>query len=322
MSKKFTFIHPIFVPGRRVFSLVVLTYLGWLVFINALMFLPALGLLPDNALSAMGHFGKFLSTGDTHDLIHELVFALIVGTAAIGLLSQLWKPKEKFAGQLVALIVWGAMILTAAFTNNWVPQPLFIIFGGLTILATVFHPARRDLLNWFSVATLNKTLLTLVIAAAIPLLAFTFTNIGLQTADGGNSGFFEHNPPTFHGGDSAANQEPSQNQPLDSINEVDTDNEADHDQKHIALGHYRNIAVLALLIILVGILASFKPGDWRLAAWVAGFLPILFGLASIILPNAESSLGVIWSLVAIVWGVVFVAVAELTKNAHTKHKES
>lgn len=79
---------------NTVFSLVVLAYVGFLGVINVLMFAPALGQLPDNALSAMGHFGSFLTAGETHDLVHEFVFAFIIGTAAVGLLSQLWKPKE------------------------------------------------------------------------------------------------------------------------------------------------------------------------------------------------------------------------------------
>lgn len=323
--------------GRRiVFSLVVLAYLGWLAFINALMFLPALGWLPDNTLSAMGHFGKFLSTGDTHDLIHELVFALIVGIAAVGLLSQLWKPKENFAGQLVALIAWVVMIMTAAFTNNWVPQPLFIIFGGLTILATILHPARfaiaparragRGLFNWFSVARINKVLLSLVAIAAVPLLVFAFTNFNLQIAGGesgggtGFSGLFGHQKPT-HGGDSAIDQELSQDQMLNEIESMATDDEADHDQEHIALGHYRNIAALSFIIILVGLLASFRPKGGRLAAWIAGGLPILLGLASAVLPDAESSLGVSWGIAAMVWGLAFIVVAEVVRRKELKEAQ-
>src|SRR3989344_4114062 len=156
--------------GRRIaFSLVVLAYLGFLGFINVMM------LLPGNWMSAMGHF-SFINTGDTHNLIHELVFALIVGTAAVGLFSQLWKPKENFAGQLIAMIAWVTMIFTAAITNNWVPQPLFIIFGGLTLIA------------------------------AVPLFMFAATNINLQT--GGEGITFgidiDHQGPAMHGGSSSA----------------------------------------------------------------------------------------------------------------------
>lgn len=313
--------------GRRIaFSLVVLAYLGFLAVINALMFLPVFGLLSDNTLSAMGHFGDFTSTGDTHNLIHELVFSFIIGTAAVGLLSQLWKPKENFAGQLVALIAWVTMILTAAFTNNWVPGELFIIFGGLTLLATILHPAGRGLFNWFSVAKLNRTLLTLVIIVAVPLLMFAVTNIGLQTAgsqDGLNSdsnGSAGYQRPALHGGDSTTNQEPLRDQSVSETEGMVTDDE-DHDQEHVAAGHYRSMATFSFIIILVGLLASFRPKGWRLAAWIAGFLSILFGLASMILPTAESSLGVAWGIAAIAWGVVFITVAEFTRRKELKETQ-
>lgn len=301
------------------FSLVVLAYIGFLGVINALMFLPALGLLSDNILSAMGHFGSFLDTGETHDLIHEFVFAFIVGTAAVGLLSQLWKPKENFAGQLVALIAWVAMLVIAALTNNWVPQPLFIIFGGLTLLATILHPAGLGLFNWVRTAKLNGVLLALVIIAAIPLLALAFKNISLQLAGGGGTGLFGHNPPAFHGGDSATNQELSQDQSLNDTGSIPTDDESAHDRKHTALGHYRNLAAFSFIIILVGILASLQPLGWRLAAWIAGFLPILLGLASVVLPGAESSLGVAWGIAAIVWGLTFITAAEFIRRRGRTH---
>lgn len=300
------------------FSLIVLAYLGFLGFINVIMFVPG------NWMSAMGHF-DFFYTGDTHNLIHELVFALVVGTAAVGLLSQLFMPKENFAGQLIALIAWVAMIFTAVIANNWVPQPLFIIFGGLTILATILHPAGLGLFNWVRGAKLNRVLLTLVIIAAVPLTIFAFTNIKLQIAGGGSTGFF-HNPPAFHGG--ATRTTP-----------VDMNDEAAHGNEHANEGHYRNLAAFSFIIILLGLLASFRPKDplrhssrfaresrrvsetsWRLAAWVAGLLPAVVGLASIVLPNAESSLGLFWGLAAIAWGVVFIAVAEVIRRKEFKEE--
>ena len=304
---------------RIVFSLVVLAYVGFLGFINALMFLPAVGLVPDNVLSAMGHFGSFIDTGETHDLIHEFVFAFIVGTAAVGLLSQLWKPEEsaswRIAGQLVALVTWGVLILMAAITNSWAPQPLFIIFGGLTLLATILHPAGRGLFSWFRGAKVNRALLGLVIIAAVPLLSLAATNINLQRAGmnvpqnetGEFFNLFGHKIPKHSGGEDGSI--PSADPTIVVMND-----EAVHDQKHSALGHYRNLAALSIIIVLVGTLASLRPSGWRLAAWVAGFLPIALGLASAILPAAESSLGVIWGLAAIAWGITFIAAAEFTVN--------
>lgn len=293
---------------RLAFSLVVLAYLGFLGFINVMMFLPG------NRISAMGHF-SFARTGETHDLIHEFVFSFIIGTAAVGLLSQLWKPKEsaswRIAGQLVALIAWVMMVMIAALTGNWVPQPLFYIFGGLTILATILHPAGAALLNWIGTTKVNRILLTLVIVAAIPLLAIAFTNIKLQLADGGAAGFFNHNPSAFHGG--APQQESAQDQSIHGADGVTMDDEAVHDQKHSNLGHYRNFAVLSFIIILAGLLASLMPRGWRVAARIAGGLPTALGLASVVLPSAESSLGVMWGFVAIVWGVTFITAAEFSR---------
>ena len=296
---------------RIVFSLVVLAYVGFLGFINALMFLPALGLMPDNVLSAMGHFGSFIDTGETHDLIHEFVFAFIVGTAAVGLLSQLWKPEENVAGQLVALVAWGVLVLMAAITNSWAPQPLFITFGGLTILATIIHPAGRGLFSWFRGAKVNRALLGLVVIAAVPLISLAAMNINLQRAGmnvhqnetGEFLNLFGHKIPKHSGGEDGFI-------PYDDPTIVMMNDEAVHDQKHSALGHYRNLAALSIIIVLVGTLASLRYSGWRLAAWVAGGLSTLLGLASVVLPNAESSLGVAWGIMAIVWGAVFIATAE------------
>src|SRR5262245_52058743 len=46
-------------------------------------------------------------------------------------------------------------------------------------------------------------------------------------------------------------------------------------------------------------------------------LPTLLGLASLVFRGVDSSLGPIWTLAAIAWGVVFVTVAELTQDAES-----
>lgn len=289
---------------RIAFSLVVLAFLGLLGLINMLLFLPDwMGWMPFNAadkISAMGHF-SFRITGEIDDLIHELVFSLILGTSAVGLLAQLWKPSENIAGQLMALLAWIALILTAFLTNNWVPQPLFIMFGGLTLLATILHPKGLDLLRWFSFARLNRVLLMLTVIAAVPLIPFAVTNINFQRESGGAASLFNHTIPSFHGGSAATKQETPKDKPLDEV---------DHEQMHGGLGHFRNFAALSFIIIGLGLLASLRPKGWRLVAWVAGFLPILLGLASVVFPHAESSLGLIWAIAAIAWGIHFVVMAE------------
>ncbi|MGH7429622.1 MAG: hypothetical protein ACREJ4_14880, partial [Candidatus Methylomirabilaceae bacterium] len=109
-----------------------------------------------------------------------------------------------------------------------------------------------------------------VIIAAVPLLAFASTNIGLQRT-------------------------------------VTND--------HAALGHYGFMAAFSFTVIGVGLLASLRPDGWRLTAWVAGLLPALLGLASLVFPDLDSSLGLVWALAAMAWGVAFVAAAEFIRRA-------
>jgi uncharacterized cupredoxin-like copper-binding protein len=84
---------------------------------------------------------------------------------------------------------------------------------------------------------------------------------------------------------------------------------------HAVMGHYGFMAAFGFTIIGVGLLASLRPDGWRLTACVAGLLPALLGLASVMYPDNASSLGLAWALVAMAWGIGFVAAAELTKDA-------
>jgi preprotein translocase subunit SecG len=84
---------------------------------------------------------------------------------------------------------------------------------------------------------------------------------------------------------------------------------------HAALGHYGFMAAFSFTVIGVGLLASLRPDGWRLTAWIAGLLPALLALASLVYPDVDSSLGLVWALAAVAWGVGFVAAAELTRHA-------
>lgn len=83
---------------------------------------------------------------------------------------------------------------------------------------------------------------------------------------------------------------------------------------HAAMGHYGFIAAFGFTVIGIGLLASLRPDGWWLPAWVAGLLPALLGLTSLVYPNASSSLELVWALAAIAWGIGFVVVSELTQN--------
>jgi hypothetical protein len=162
------------------------------------------------------------------------------------------------------------LVLTFVLTNNTnVLQPPWVTVGLAALIANVLHPTWRDFFRSFSVARINRVMLALVIIAAVPLLVFASTNIGLQGT-------------------------------------VPDD--------HARTGHYGFMGAFGFTVIGVGLLASLRPDGWRLTAWVAGLLPALLALASVVYPDATSSLGLAWGLAAIAWGVTFVAAAEFIRR--------
>lgn len=82
---------------------------------------------------------------------------------------------------------------------------------------------------------------------------------------------------------------------------------------HTGMGHYGFMAAFSFTVIGVGLLASLRPEGWRPTAWVAGLLPALLGLASLVY-QVSSSLRPLWAIAAIAWGVAFVAVSERTRG--------
>lgn len=56
------------------------------------------------------------------------------------------------------------------------------------------------------------------------------------------------------------------------------------------------------------------------SCWPGG-LPLLLGLVSVVLSDAESSLGLIWVIVSIIWGAVFIATAEFIRRRDIQSRE-
>lgn len=71
------------------------------------------------------------------------------------------------------------------------------------------------------------------------------------------------------------------------------------------------MAAMAVAIVLTGLLAAFQTRGWRIPAWSAGAAAIAFGLASVVFPDTPGAAGRGWGGLAIVGGVLFIAVAEL-----------
>jgi hypothetical protein len=218
-----------------------------------------------------GHIGQHFRLPSHR--VHDVTFSFLMGTAVVGMLAQLRTPSQNVAGQLMALIPWVGLALAFALARTWLrfaPAPLF---GVLTLFATILHPSARNFFRSFSISRVNRVMLALVIIAAIPLLVFASTNIGLQRT-------------------------------------VTND--------HATLGHYGFMAAFSFTVIGAGLVASLRPDGWRLTAWVAGCLPTLLGVTSLVFPDVDSSLSLVWALAAIGWGVAFIATAALAKGASDK----
>lgn len=196
-----------------------------------------------------GFMGMAHFTEPSHR-IHDVTFALLNGTAVVGMLAQLRAPLRNIASQLMALIPFAGLLLAVALTNTWVLSPPWLLVGASAVLAAMFHPA-GDPLRTFGRSRVNRVMLALVAIAAVPLLAFALTNIGLQRAG-----------PT----------------------------------EHALMGHYGFMAAFSFTVIGAGLLSSARPDGWRLTAWVAGSLPILLGLASVVFSNFDSRLSLDWLL--------------------------
>jgi uncharacterized cupredoxin-like copper-binding protein len=248
-----------------VFALVVLVTLGLAGVIGLMVLLMQL---------QPGFMGMAHGT-EPHHRVHDLMYGLLFATAVVGMLAQLRRPSKNVAGMLMALIPWVGLLLAAVLSTDVVVirSAERILVAAGTIIAVLLHPARRAFFRSFSVSRINWVMLALVIIAAVPLLAFASSNIGLQRT-------------------------------------VPND--------HAGMGHYGFMAAFSFTVIGVGLLASLRPDGWRLTAWVAGLLPALLGLASVVFPDASSSLGLVWAVAAIAWGVVFVGAAELTKGVISK----
>lgn len=245
-----------------VFALAVLLTLGTAGVIGLMVVLMQL----QPGFMGMAHF-----TDPAHR-IHDLTFGFLIGVAVVGLLAQLRQPSKNVAGMVMALIPWVGLLLAGVLSTGvfrvMVINPSRSV-AVTAVITALLHPTGRDFFRSFSVSRVNRVMLALVIIAAVPLLAFASTNIGLQGTV---------------------------------------------PDAHAAMGHYGFMAAFGFTVVGVGLLASLRPEGWRLTAWVAGLLPALLGLASVLYPDNSSSLGLVWAVLAIVWGVGFVAAAERTKT--------
>jgi hypothetical protein len=73
---------------------------------------------------------------------------------------------------------------------------------------------------------------------------------------------------------------------------------------------FAEMAALAGSIVLVAWLTLWRTRGWRVPARSVGAAAVLFGVASIALPDLQGSAGALWGALAAAWGLTFVVVAE------------
>lgn len=268
---------------RIAFSLVVVVFLGLVAFLmRQLLVYPVAGWFEN----ALGLFGDHKIAPHR---VHDFAFSLIFWTGIVGMLAQLRSPAKNAGGLVMALLPWSALLVAFALTDFWQPLPFVAVFGGVTLLAALLHPSGLDLVDSFELARLNKALLVFVIIAAVPLLAYAATNVGLQTG-AIEPAHGEHD----HASGAASHEEIH--------------------QEHIDAGHFALIVAISLIVIGLGLIAAFQPDGWWVAAWMAGLVAVIIGLVSVVYPGAASSAELLWGVAAILWGVVFIAIAEYTQD--------
>lgn len=86
--------------------------------------------------------------------------------------------------------------------------------------------------------------------------------------------------------------------------------------EHAMFVHYAGMAIASVYVLVMGVLAVVRERDWRFAAWSAGVVALILGVTSILF-TVESSAGVLWGALAVLWAVVFVGAVEYTRRATT-----
>jgi hypothetical protein len=210
-----------------------------------------------------------------HHRTHDLTFGFLFVPAIVGMLAQFRSPSRNIAAQLMALIPWVGLVLTLALT--------FVLTNNTNVLN----------LAWIGPAAVTLVSALLHPAGRNFLRSFSVSRVNLVMIA----------------------LVIIASVPLLAFASTNIRLQGTVPDDHALMGHYGFMAAFCFTVIGVSLLASLRPVGWRLTAWVAGFLPVLLGLASVVYPDVSSSLSLVWALAAIAWGVVFVAVAELTKDA-------
>lgn len=236
-------------------------------------------------------FENFLGLVDAADFadhrVHDAAFSLVVWTIVVGMVAQFRSPDRSVGAMLLALVPFVGLPIAFALTGVWDMLPMIGMLGAGVLLATLLHPAGRGLVDWVDRQRVNTLLLILVVVAAIPLLAFAAGQVDAQTSD-----HAAHD----HGEGGAS---------------------AEEHQAHVEKGHYMLMAAFSFVVVGAGLVTSLRPPGWLLPAAFIAVAVGVYGLASVAYPEHASSAGTMWGLAALLWAVVFVGAARLSRDTGT-----
>ncbi|HKX76471.1 MAG TPA: hypothetical protein VJR05_13890 [Acidimicrobiia bacterium] len=136
-------------------------------------------------LDLPGAFGQMTHFQELSHRVHDLTFGFLFLPAVAGILAQFRRPQQNVAGMLMALMPTAGLLLTLLLTlvltdNTRVFQPPWVTVGAAAFIALSLHPGGRDFFESFRVARVNRVMLGIVVIAAVPLLVYASTNVGLQ----------------------------------------------------------------------------------------------------------------------------------------------
>jgi hypothetical protein len=84
---------------------------------------------------------------------------------------------------------------------------------------------------------------------------------------------------------------------------------------HVDFHHYSGMASYALALPLAAFAASLRLPGRRIAVWIVGVTGAGLGLASLLLSDYVGAFDPVWAWLALVWGVVFLAVGLLRRGS-------
>ncbi|MDQ3216432.1 MAG: hypothetical protein M3Q18_00995 [Actinomycetota bacterium] len=236
--------------------------------------------------------------GEVSHKVHEISFGALFLLPLVGLIAQLRRPHSKIAAMYQVVLPLATTIVVLAVVAGE-GDPITILFVVFPLLIVVLHPARSQLLR--PALAPSPLLLGLAALATIPLLLFAFDQLRVGAEAGRIA------PQVF-----------------DALPEDATDAEVDRALENAASGealqaieHYRHWSVMgafALSIVASSFIAASRPAGWRITAWTTAAVLIVYGAASLAFPADASAQGGFWGVLAILWGVSFVA-ASLQESA-------